>query len=175
MHMDSLTEFEDIYKRNFARLCNSVYLLTRDKESSKDIVQTVFFRLWKKKELFLQARSPDAYLYEAVINESLNFLKRNKNRPVPSENNVMQNVSYDPEQILVYQELRQELFKLIRLLPPKCKEVFLLSRQHGLSYVQISEKLNISVNTVEKHIVKALKALKKASSLNFVVFIKIFF
>ncbi len=174
MHMDCINEFEDIYKRNFARLCNSVYLLTRDKDSSKDIVQTVFFRLWKKKEMFLHARSPEAYLYEAVINESLNFIKRNKNRRVSSETIVMHDTSYDPEQKMVFQEVKHSLSKLIHSLPPRCREVFLLSRNEGLSYLQISEKLNISVNTVEKHIVKALKTLKNASFVNIVIFLKYF-
>jgi RNA polymerase sigma factor (sigma-70 family) len=57
--------------------------------------------------------------------------------------------------------LEQQIHAVIEQLPHKCREVFLLSRINNLSHQAIAEKLNISVSTVEKHIVKALKIVRK--------------
>ena len=66
----------------------------------------------------------------------------------------------DAESGVLCSELEQQILALIDTLPPKCKEVFRMSRMQHLSYTEISEKLDISVNTVENHIVKALRLLR---------------
>lgn len=174
-YVSDITEFEAMYKKHFASLCNKAFSLIRDKDTSKDIVQTVFFKLWKTKELFFQARSKEAYLYQAVVNESLNHLRRNKIRSAFIESILSPgNSSDDPEQSIRYRELRATLSTVIKSLPARCKEVFLLSRQEGMNYAQISQKLHISINTVEKHMVKALRAFKNALPGVFVLLVKIF-
>jgi RNA polymerase sigma-70 factor (ECF subfamily) len=64
------------------------------------------------------------------------------------------------EQELAHKELRQQIELAINTLPERCKEVFLLSRMQNLSYIQIAQQMQISPNTVETHIVKALKILR---------------
>ncbi len=61
-------------------------------------------------------------------------------------------------------EFKSELDSKIKTLPPKCQEVFLLSRTEQLSYKEIALKLNISVNTVDQHIQKALRILRSVST-----------
>ncbi|MBK7633158.1 MAG: hypothetical protein IPJ13_01900 [Saprospiraceae bacterium] len=56
--------------------------------------------------------------------------------------------------------LLEQIYVSIRQLPPKCSEVFTLSKVNGLTYVQIAEKMNISVKTVENHMGKALRLMR---------------
>lgn len=68
-------------------------------------------------------------------------------------------------------ELEQKIEYQIKMLPPQCQKVFLLSRYENLSYKEIAIKLNISENTVDKHIQKALKQLRSSIGLIISIFL----
>lgn len=161
-----IAAFELIYKKSFKQLCNRLYSFTGDKEASKDIVQEVFYKVWKHRESFFKVESKDAYLYQSAFFAALNYIKRSKKQAIINEVISRQHDNYplNPQESLLYQEMEKRFSATIQKLPPKCKEVFILSRFDGLDYSQIASKLKISNNTVEKHIVKALKLLRTALS-----------
>lgn len=67
-------------------------------------------------------------------------------------------------QTIYVQEAEEHIHRIITTLSPQCREAFMLSRFEELSYKEIAERMHLSVNTVEKHIAKALRILR--SSLN---------
>ncbi|MDZ7604882.1 MAG: RNA polymerase sigma-70 factor [Cyclobacteriaceae bacterium] len=159
--------FEKLFFENHASLCRLVYRFVRDTDVSHDIVQEVFLKYWKKSEENPMAPDvPEAYLKRACINEALNYLKETERRTLressyaeefgrPSDKNDRADAD------LIATETASNIHEAIDMLPPICRQVFLLSRYEYKSYNEIASILSISVNTVEKHIGKALSVLKK--------------
>jgi RNA polymerase sigma-70 factor, ECF subfamily len=74
----------------------------------------------------------------------------------------LQEVNEEPVNLeLEYNELSYKLDKIINDLPERQKEVFLLHKIEGLKYSEIADRLNISVNTIENHMSRALKTIRK--------------
>jgi RNA polymerase sigma-70 factor, ECF subfamily len=163
-----LKAFEKLFFENHASLCRLVYRFVRDTDVSRDIVQDAFLKFWKKSEENpLALDSPEAYLRRACINEALNYLKETERRTLresifaeDSEGHSDKNDRADAE--LMANETTSNIKEAIDKLPPICRQVFLLSRYEYKSYSEIAGLLNISVNTVEKHIGKALSILRNA-------------
>lgn len=140
-----------------------------DKDVAKDMVQEVFTNLWNKRSSLPEKINLKAYLYQAARNNCLNYLKRLKvqaryeKRTLDNYNDLLLNyealiqLNFDT---LSYNELLDALNKAICQLPPKCREVFELSRYDGMKNREIAETFGISVKAVEGHISKALKHLK---------------
>ncbi len=147
-----------------------------DGDVAKDMVQDVFYKLWKKRATLPENLNLKAYLYQATKNNCLNYLKHLKvketyeNRMQDSYNDLLLNyealsqLNFDK---VTFQELSDKLNESISNLPPKCREVFELSRFEGYKNRKIAEQLNISIKAVEGHISKALKQLKSQLEDNF--------
>ena len=165
-----IIEFEHIYHKTFNVLCRKAYQMTNDADAAKDIVQNVFLRFWNMKDTLFINSTPEAYLYKAVINETLNYLGKNK-RTFSIEGYNKAECFEDGrtiEEEIQYKELQQKVNILLAQLPPKCRKVFLLSRFENMSYKEIAQFLSISENTVDNHIKKALATFRKAL-LNFIL------
>lgn len=158
-------EFEKLYFENYAYLCQRIYRFVRDEEITKDIVQEVFLKYWQKIHELKIHDSPRAYLQKSCINQALNYLKEKERRgereqTYAHEISTSSGNSNRPDSILQGNETSKNIDLAINQLPPACKTVFQLSRYELKSYKEIAKLLNISVNTVEKHVGKALKVLR---------------
>ena len=122
-----------------------------DIENSKDIVQEVFLNLWKKKIEFEDKKTVKAYMYSAVKNKSLDYLKSNyfkkKSNLSIDDLKKMGNDSFFYREVVV-SEASEIIDAAISTLPIKCGNVIKLSTK-GFSNPQIAEKLSISINTVK--------------------------
>lgn len=150
---------EKLFQLYYTDLCKAVYRILKDEGLAEDIVQEVFYELWRKRDRLGVQTSFRAYLKRAAINKSLNYIRDNK-------------IKFDGDEQYAYIESKENLAKQIEVknlkeivdkeidkLPPKCRAAFILSRYDGLSYKEIAAEMNISTKTVEKHISKALKIL----------------
>lgn len=166
VHSIALKKFESIYLKHFAGLCRVVFRMVHDTEIARDIVQEVYIKYWQKIHELPDNHQPFGYLYRACINQTLNYLKENHRRStreqVFASNKITSRASWQPDQKLQHRETNQLISKAIDALPPACKAAFVLSRYEQKSYKQIAGILDISVNTVEKQIGKALKTLRQA-------------
>ena len=130
-----------------------------------DIVQDVFLNVWRKRSLIADTvRDFDAYLFRMTKNEALNFLSR---CTMPFEDLQEGGVSLSEEDIQLSveaREVRKRLMDAVKILPPQQRRVFELSRISHLSHKEIAEELDISPKTVENHLSRALKDLKKSLS-----------
>ncbi|MCB9002499.1 MAG: RNA polymerase sigma-70 factor [Bacteroidales bacterium] len=155
--------FEDIFRAYYERLCNYANTVLNDMNEAEEMVQGTFLTVWEKHETIDIHTSIKSYLYRAVYNCCLNKLKHYKVRKLHGEEfkNQSDILLDDASQNLVEIELNSLVAHAVDLLPKQCKHVFKLSRFENLTYSEIAEQLNISVKTVENHMAKALKILRK--------------
>ncbi|MDR2980373.1 MAG: RNA polymerase sigma-70 factor [Bacteroidales bacterium] len=156
--------FESMFTTWYKPLYLYAYSIIRDQENAEDIVQKMFCKLWDQSPKIEIHTSLKSYLYRIVHNDCLNWIKR---RDTLAEHH--QYLSYagekstnSTESQLMLRDLEKQVETAIESLPPRCREVFKLSRFEHLSYLEISQKLNITPNTVETQIVKALRLLRTA-------------
>jgi len=156
--------FGEIYNRYWDFLIQSASRHLQSKQKAEDLVQEIFLSFYNRRNEFELAVSLRAYLSQA-----LKFKIMNEYRSQVVRDTYQKNVHYtytyayagnNVHHAYETKELAYNINRSINMLPEKCKQAFLLSRSEDLSYKDISGHLNISVSTVEKHIIKALKFLK---------------
>jgi len=158
---------EFLFKAYYPRLQGYALRFISEKEIVKDIIQECFIKLWEKHES-VQYVSIRSLLFVMVRNSCLNYLKHtaivNQYQIEYLANIKGEERLYhadflcDTESPLLYEELQNEIRKVIEQLPERRKEVFLMSRFEGLKNREIAEKLQISTTAVEKHIAKAIES-----------------
>ncbi|MCW3124298.1 MAG: polymerase sigma-70 factor [Flavipsychrobacter sp.] len=152
--------FEEVFRSHFSSLHSYACSIIKDEEVAEEVVQNVFCKLWEKQEQLLNSEGVLPYLYRAVHNESLNYLRHDKvkegYRAYVAGNKSYAN-NHDPAAI---KELQQRIDDALNELPEQCRTIFQLSRLEEQKYRNIAEKLGISVKTVENQVAKAVKLLR---------------
>jgi RNA polymerase sigma-70 factor, ECF subfamily len=153
--------FEQLFKTQFKLLCNISNNIIKNERAAEDIVQEVFLKLWQKKDELTIHTNYMGYLYRATANASIDYLKNNKN-VIPLKQVVYNQKANDEnaETAMVSKELEKSIERALRLLPPKCKAIFVLSRYEGMKYKEIATHLGISVKTVENQMGIALEKMR---------------
>lgn len=159
------SSFKNLFELHYSPLCNFAYRITDDIDQAEDIVQDIFVKVWNDPDLLDGNKNINSYLYSMVRNRALEVIRRenisqkiNRQLEYIQNNAATTNVEEDEIEKLL---LVEQIYVSIRQLPPKCSEVFTLSKVNGLTYVQIAEKMNISVKTVENHMGKALRLMRE--------------
>lgn len=136
--------------------------LTKNEPKAEDLVQNVFINLWTKRDTLEIQSSIKSYLYKSVYNLFINDYRKELRN-----DNVLDKIHYEVLQQSIEEEEHSIKSKLdwvnkeIDSLPPKSKEIFVMNKRRGLTYKEISKILNISENTVESHISRALKRIRQ--------------
>lgn len=156
--------FEEIYRAFYSDLCGYAYTFVHDRDIVKDFVQDIFSFIWFHRKHFETEESLKYYLYRAVKNKVLDYLKHRKVKTAAVETLKLVNFSSqaDVEEIYRKNELAKIIEKYVNDLPEKCREVFVLVKFQGMSYKETAKILGISSNTVENQMVKAFTKLRKA-------------
>lgn len=152
---------ELLFKKYYKSLCSISNRYIRDENHAEDIVQELVLDIWNKRDKLNINSSLGSYLRRSAVNRSLNHIR--SKRVVIVEEDQGMNVTFDNRDVqlqLEKEEMERFINDAIDELPEKCRLVFVMSRFDGLSYKEISEKLEISTKTVENQIYKALKHLK---------------
>ncbi len=155
--------YQKLFYTYYKDLCRFCVRYVRSHEVSEEIVQDVFIYLWEKREVINISVSFKSYLFTAVRNKSINYLKLQlpKDQAKDDIANFEIAGSDNVESQLTYKELSQKVNDAIESLPKKCKQIFLLSRESGYTYREIAGELDISVKTVENQMVIALRKLRE--------------
>lgn len=143
-------------------LCNHVMQLTGSRDLSEEVVADVFISLWKVKNNLVIQTSLRSYLYRSCKNRSLDLLekeKRYRTEGIESMKPLKGDISTDAE--LNIQELNLHIDSLIKEMPKQKQLIFRMSRIDGLKYREIAEILSLSINTVQNHMVEAVKFMAK--------------
>lgn len=155
--------FEKLYKQHYRQLFALAYRYVGQAPVAEEIVHDVFLTIWKIAGQLNIEYSIKSYLSRAVINSSLNFIKKEK------INNGKQNaylvVESDPdaenEQRDKKESLLNSLEDAMAILPPKCREVMYLSRFGKLKQQEIAKQMNISIKTVKNHLTYGFQKLRE--------------
>jgi RNA polymerase sigma-70 factor, ECF subfamily len=156
--------FESVFKQHFNNLNAYAFTILKDAVSAEEVVQSLFLKLWEKKDVLNIQTSLKSYLYRATYNDCMNILKhlqvrqRHQNHVSYFHDRTSENASSRLQE----NELKNELQKAINLLPEKCRTIFQMSRFEELKYQEIADQLDISIKTVENQMGKALKVLRHA-------------
>ncbi|SHN31709.1 RNA polymerase sigma-70 factor, ECF subfamily [Cyclobacterium lianum] len=168
--LDSLREqadpkaFEAIYDKHFDALFVYVYKVMQDRATAEDLVQNVFFSLWKNAAT-CKVKELKPYLFGAARLQMAKEFRRSKCNAAQLEYLRQIQATHNTEEYLAAEETRKRVLHVIQGLPQKCRHVFEMSRFGFLSNREIAGKLGISVFTVENHIKKALSHLRQAIEL----------
>jgi len=154
--------FEQVFKTYYKNLHAYAFTMLKDEDEAEEMVQQVFFKLWERSEHLSFSGPIAAYLYRAVHNESLNFLKHQKVKAGHQLHVAysMKNKTDHEQGKVMRKELEKKFREALNELPEQCRTVFQLSRFEDMKYKEIADKLDISVKTVENHMGKALKLLR---------------
>ena len=154
--------FESLFKTWYGPLCLFAARLLKDNDLAEEIVQNVFVKIWEKREELAINTSLKNYLLAAVRNQCFNQIERRKVRDqhirkILTESN---QEPASPDDFLEPEVVRK-IEESILSLPEKRREIFRLSREEGLKYREIAERLHLSVKTVEAQMGLALKTLRE--------------
>lgn len=159
-------ELYDLFKKDFEKyykpLCHYALIFLKDADHSEDIVQEIFLRVFEKKKELIGSKEIQFYLFTAVRNNCLSWLNKQKQLGLSTLTGREFTGEIIPEEKEEKTEDEvQAIWKMaLNQLPPKCKEVFILSRLSKLTYLEISKTLGISVKTVENQMGKALRIMR---------------
>jgi len=163
---------EDSYKQLFQLLFTSLFRLSfamlKNREQAEEIASDVMFRLWQNRIELSEIDNIKVYALTIARNMSLNLLKVNRRVKIISVDDIhLEKTDTDlaPDQILINHQTQQLLLESILALPTRCKIVFKLIKEEGLSYKEVAEVLHISPKTVDAHLVTAMKKLSEALKL----------
>lgn len=157
---DDEEAFKKLFTDFFAPLCVYAHYFVEDKNLCEDIVQEVFFSLWKNRKKLDIHSSTRNFLVTSVKNSCIDHLRK---KEVEAKYIGFQNDRhglYEEEEVYTASELENVIDTALSALPEKLRIVFELSRFEGLTYSEIAEKQQISIKTVEAYMTKSLKHLR---------------
>lgn len=152
--------FDEIYERFWDKLFVTATYRLGDPHEAEDVVQDVMLGLWNRRSALSIQSSLGAYLAVAVKYEVINRLAKQRRKATQLSATPMEEADHSTEQMLDLAALQERLAALVDALPEKCRMAFRLSRDYGYSQKEIAALMDISENTVESHLKRALKTLK---------------
>jgi RNA polymerase sigma-70 factor, ECF subfamily len=163
LQKDDRVAFYNLYERYSKRLYFFVLQYVKFNADAEEIVQEVFIKIWEKRKTIDAYSSFESFLFTITYNATISLLRKRitENKYLAHLQSIQQvNEITESTDNLYFNELNDKLESLLNELSPRQKEIFLLSREEGLTHKQISKKLHISVNTVKKHISNTISFLK---------------
>jgi RNA polymerase sigma-70 factor (ECF subfamily) len=153
--------FDTIFREWYPSLVRSAESIVRSRAVAEEVVQDVMLELWRRRESLAKDSSPQAYLFQSTRNRALNHIRHERVEQKSEPELIRQTeISASAHSQLVEEEIEVALRAAVSELPDRCREVFELSRTHGLKYAEIATTLGISVKTVEAQMGKALRSLR---------------
>ncbi|MCU0376959.1 MAG: RNA polymerase sigma-70 factor [Bacteroidales bacterium] len=156
-------EFETLFRSSYVSLVRYAQTILKDHDTSEEIVQELFFRLWQDRESLKIESSLKGYLFRSVHNRSLHYIEHQKvvDRHAGEVAARAEIVSEPVTETIYYNELQIRIARVLDRLPVRCSEIFKMNRFEGLKYCEIAEKLSVSLKTVESNMGRALKEFRK--------------
>ena len=158
----SADAYKKIFNQYYKPLCSFAKKFVFDLAVAEDIVQDLFVKFWVQRSEIHLKTSLKAYLFQSAKNECLNYLKHQSVKEKYKMH--IANASTDRffNDNLEEEEINQLIYLTIESLPPRCKQVFEMSRFDGKSIEEIALELSVSPNTIKNQLVSALKRIRQA-------------
>lgn len=172
--------YEFFYKKYYITLYLHAYNKLRDRDVAKDIVQDIFANLWQKRENLNIVHGFSSYLYASTRNRIIDYISKEKSKAqyLDSLSDYSEMGQETTDHLVREKMLHEQIEQTLNQLPPRLREVFELSRKNYLTHKEISEKLNISEQSVRSYIKDVLRILRMRFSaipwMLFVLYCKFF-
>ncbi len=159
---DDKAAFSNLFVAYYTPLCEYAFRYVSRVEVMEDIVQEVFVRIWEQRKCWEPRVAVRAYLYRSVYHQVINDYRKKRFETSFKEDSesLIPEKGESPLDRLHNRETSRAIYEAIELLPARRKEILVLRLLHGLSYKEIGAILDISVNTVDTQIRRALKMLR---------------
>ncbi len=152
-------KIENIFHQYYSPLCNYATKIISDNTIAEDIVQDLFIQLWENKKLE-NIENTERFLLRSTKYKCIDYLRTKRiDNEISLEN--LPEIIYTEDNDINEEDIEPLLQYYTSKLPPKTREVFLLSRKSGLTYKEIANDLNISVKTVENQMSRALRIMRE--------------
>lgn len=155
--------FEQVFRQYYARLYLYALSITGRRDVSEEIVQELFYVIWKDRETIQILKSIKSYLYRAVRNQSLQYCEHmnveNRHRETVLKKKEAHEDS--PHDKLEYKELETIINSTLKKLPERRFVIFRMHRMEGKKYREIADILSVSVKTVEAEMTKTYRLLRQ--------------
>jgi RNA polymerase sigma-70 factor (family 1) len=164
----SINNDQAAYKELFVLLQRPLrqfaYSILKSGEEADELVSDVFIRIWQKRDRLCTIESPLFYFYTTAKNMALNRIKQQKKHSLPLSSEwlmQMNSVWFDPEKLLITEEMMRQIRNAINSLPPRCMLIFKLVKEDGLKYREVADLLGLSIKTIEAQMAIALRRIGK--------------
>lgn len=158
-----IAAFDAIYNQYCHKLHQFVFMYLKQEEDAEEVVQEVFIKIWESREKVDVYLSFESFLFTIAYNSTMSLLRKRVSE-TKSREYLKSLQKIETEEMVIdeiqYNELNNKVQSLLEQLSPRQSEIYLLSREEGLSHKEIAIKLNISESTVNNHLVTILKFLK---------------
>jgi len=152
--------FEKLFRQYYAPLCLYASGILQNNTAAEEVVQQFFVRFWVRRETLSINTSLKSYFFRSVKNRCLNTIKHEKIKQQHIKRVLAEAGNEEYSSYFLEVDLKDNIEKSIAALPEKRREIFRLSREEGLKYREIAEKLGISIKTVETQMGLAIKTLR---------------
>lgn len=158
--------FENLFRQYYSPLYLYAFSITGRKDVSEEIVQELFYVIWRERENLQIQLSLKSYLYTAIRNQSLQYCERlgvegrYREKILKNESEQWNDTPYSPQNELEYKELEHVINNTLNCLPERRLKIFKMHRMEGKKYKEIAEILSVSIKTVEAEMSKAYRQLR---------------
>lgn len=154
--------FEVLYTNFYGALYLHAFQKLNDREIAKDIVHDLFLTIWQKKELIIITGKLSSYLHICIKNKIIDIISKEKSKAKYLDSlNIQLELTFEtPDAQVREKDLQDQIENILHQLPPRIKEIFILSRFQYLSHKEIALKLNLTEQTVRGYIKDALKVFR---------------
>jgi RNA polymerase sigma-19 factor, ECF subfamily len=160
---DNMFAFDALYGKYCKKVYKFGYSILKTREEAENLMQDVFLNLWENRHKVEKDASIKSFIFTVTYNSAISIIRKKARESEFVEYlKSVQKIGEEPVNMkLEYNELTNELDRIINTLPKRQKEVYLLHRDEAMKYCEIAERLHISVNTIENHMSRALKTVRE--------------
>ena len=156
--------YKELFMLLHGRLKQFAYSILKSQEEAEELVSDLFVKVWEKRDQLTTIDSPLLYFYATAKNLAFNRLNKQKRQQNirPEEWLVQLNsIYFDPEQLMMTEEMMRQIRQAVNNLPPRCRLIFKLVKEDGLKYKEVAELLQLSIKTIEAQMAIALRRIGK--------------
>ncbi|MBJ6368809.1 RNA polymerase sigma factor [Snuella sedimenti] len=155
--------FKEVIAFYEKRLYAFIFSLTKSKQTTEDILQEVFIKLWTIKEILNPELTFNAFIYKIARNLTFNHLRKVANQNALRESlwNDINEMHESTENTIIFNDYEVLVNKLLKDLPKQKRNIFILSKQQGKSNQEIAKELGISQKTVKNHLWKTMQIIRE--------------
>jgi RNA polymerase sigma-70 factor (ECF subfamily) len=155
--------FSFFFKEFYAALCYFSNTIIKDEAVAEDIAEETFIKLWERHGSFDNSASIKSFLYKVAHNASIDWLRKQKKELTYAKEIIY--LGEEKESFILQQIIEAETYRevvaALKILPPKCRQIFRMLYIEGKDYSQIARELNLSINTIRVQKARALILLRQ--------------